>query len=128
MKPLGRQLLVELHGCDAAVLDDAEAIEALMLAAARAAGATIVGQSFHHFAPHGVSGVVVIGESHLSLHTWPEYGYAAFDIFTCGDLLNAEAAVGQVRAGLNCAQHTVVEMRRGLLDLPPDQVRHKPDA
>jgi S-adenosylmethionine decarboxylase len=128
MKALGRQLLVELHECAESVLDDAEAVEELMLSAARAAGATIVGQSFHRFAPHGVSGVVIIGESHLSLHTWPEFGYAAFDIFTCGDSVDPEAAVLQVRRGLGAQRHTVVEMRRGLLDLPDEQVRHKRDA
>ncbi len=59
-----------------------------MRQAAEEAGATIVDSSFHRFLPHGISGVVVIAESHLAIHTWPEYGYAAIDLFTCGDEVN----------------------------------------
>ncbi|RMH41726.1 MAG: adenosylmethionine decarboxylase, partial [Deltaproteobacteria bacterium] len=79
-----RHVLAEYHGCDPAVLDDRGTIEPLMRRAAQAAGATVVGSMFHEFAPQGVSGVVVVEESHLSIHTWPEYGYAAVDFFTCG--------------------------------------------
>ena len=56
-----------------------------MTEAAKTAGATVVKTVFHHFSPHGISGVVVIAESHLAVHTWPEHGYASIDIFTCGE-------------------------------------------
>ncbi len=77
-------LMAEYWDCSAATLNDAAAIEEMMRDAARAAGATIVTTVFHEFAPQGVTGVVVVEESHLSIHTWPEAGYAAVDFFTCG--------------------------------------------
>jgi len=84
MSALGHHLLVEYTGCDAAVLADLDRVTAAMLAAARASGATIVTHSFHHFSPHGVSGAVIIAESHLAIHTWPEHCFAAVDFFSCG--------------------------------------------
>ena len=77
MDTFGQHLLVEYHGCDLSLLNDLCRIEVLMCAAAEAAGATVVTSAFHRFSPQGVSGVVVIEESHLSIHTWPESGYAA---------------------------------------------------
>src|SRR5690606_32756971 len=73
----GQHLLIELHGCDPVVLDDVARIERLMRAAAERARANVVTSVFHPFVPQGVTGVVVIEESHLSIHTWPEHGYAA---------------------------------------------------
>jgi S-adenosylmethionine decarboxylase proenzyme len=81
----GQHLLVEYHGCRGEVLDDLELVESTMRRAAEAAGATVVNSVFHPFEPHGVTGVVVLEESHLSIHTWPESGYAAVDFYTCGD-------------------------------------------
>lgn len=81
----GRHLVAEYHRCDTRLLDDLDAITELMQHAAVSAGATVVRTAFHRFAPTGVSGVVVIQESHLSIHTWPEEGYAAIDFYTCGD-------------------------------------------
>ncbi|MBU1650990.1 adenosylmethionine decarboxylase, partial [bacterium] len=85
MNSLGRQILVEFYHCDAEKLNDERHIAKAMHDAAELSGATIVEEVFHMFSPHGVSGVVVIAESHLAIHTWPEYGYAAVDLFTCGD-------------------------------------------
>lgn len=90
MNHLGVHWTSELYGCDPQLLDDVAHIGNLMLEAARVAGATIISSSFHRFAPQGVSGVVVIAESHLAIHTWPELGYVALDVFTCGDVLQAE--------------------------------------
>lgn len=87
---LGVQWMADLYGCDADALDDVERIGAYMLEAARVAGATVISSQFHKFAPQGVSGVVVIAESHFAIHTWPERGYAALDVFTCGETLRAE--------------------------------------
>jgi S-adenosylmethionine decarboxylase proenzyme len=84
MNITGRHLLIELHDCDHAALAASAAVERAMLAAATRARATVLGHHFHQFAPHGVSGVVIIAESHISIHTWPEHAYAAVDIFTCG--------------------------------------------
>ena len=79
-----RHVLAEYRGCPADRLDDLDAVERLMRAAAQAAGATVIDARFHRFAPHGVSGVLLLLESHLSIHTWPERGYAAVDFYTCG--------------------------------------------
>ena len=84
MKALGKHLLLELNDCDPKLLNDIGLIREIMLAAANESGATVLGESFHQFSPQGVSGVILIAESHLSVHTWPEHGYAGADILTCG--------------------------------------------
>ncbi len=86
MKTLGRHLIAEYYDCDPAVLDDVDAVGKHMHAAAAAVGATVVGAVFHRYQPQGVSGTLLIAESHLSVHTWPEARYVAVDIFTCGGL------------------------------------------
>ena len=91
MNALGTHLLLELRQCDKDLLDDMNHIKEVMLGAAVEAGATIVGQSFHKFDPRGVTGIIAIAESHLCIHTWPEYGYAAADFYTCGDCKPIEA-------------------------------------
>ena len=85
MDALGRHLLLELRGCNPALLNDIGFLKDCLCEAATRAGATVVGEAFYRFSPHGVSGVVIISESHLSIHSWPEYSYAAIDIFTCGN-------------------------------------------
>ena len=90
MKKLGTHILAEFTNCDYATLDNTELIKKHLTASARVSGATIVQSVFHRYNPHGVSGVIVIAESHVSIHTWPEYGYAAVDIFTCDEELNHE--------------------------------------
>jgi len=86
LKALGRHILVEYYNCDPEILKDPIFIEREMNHAALAAHAAVVESKFHHFSPWGVSGAVLIAESHLTIHTWPEYGFAAADFFTCGDL------------------------------------------
>jgi len=83
---LGRHILVEYYNCDSEILKDPTRIEQEMKQAAIQAKATIVESVFHHFSPWGVSGAVIIEESHLTIHTWPEYGFASADFFTCGDI------------------------------------------
>lgn len=86
MTGLGHQVVLDLYDCVAERIDSLEHVQTAMLEAARAAGATIVCDTFHRFSPWGVSGVVVIAESHLAIHTWPERNYAAVDVFTCGPM------------------------------------------
>lgn len=86
MNTLGRHVLAELYGCSLDLLDDLEAVSEHLRAAAESVGATVVGSAFHRYAPQGVSGVLLIAESHVSVHTWPEARYVAVDIFTCGGL------------------------------------------
>lgn len=109
----GRHLLVEYTGCDASVLDDLKRIEALMNEAARAAQTNIVASVFQPFEPQGVTGVVVVEESHLSIHTWPESGYAAVDFFTCGDSV-PERAHEVLSAGLRAQYSEIMVVERGL--------------
>jgi len=122
---LGRHLLVELHGCHPDTLKKVDVVKDILVGAARACGATIVDVAFHEFNPFGVSGVVVIAESHLSIHTWPEYRYAAVDIFTCGDVIKPERAVSYVASRFRCKAPSVVEMKRGLIPGMTGKLPHK---
>ncbi|QGT99041.1 S-adenosylmethionine decarboxylase proenzyme [Candidatus Syntrophocurvum alkaliphilum] len=88
MQTLGRHILAEVYGCNFDVLNDIKKVEDIMVNSALEAGAEVREFVFHKFSPQGVSGVVVISESHLAIHTWPELGYAAVDVFTCGDKVN----------------------------------------
>src|SRR5712664_4202559 len=89
---IGWQVLLDLYECEVDRLDDLEWVEKTLVNAARVAGATIVETVFHKFAPWGISGVVVIAESHLAIHIWPENRYAAIDLFTCGENVQIDAA------------------------------------
>ncbi len=115
MNALGRHLLVELHDCDREALNDLDLIREAMLKAAVDCGAVVLGESFHRFSPQGVSGVVVIAESHISIHTWPEHGYAAADVFTCGTSVNPEIAAKVLIEKLKSKNHTLTEIKRGIL-------------
>lgn len=117
MNALGRHILVEFSGCNSEVLDDVSKIEQGMVGAAREAGATVINSSFHHFSPFGVSGVVVIQESHLAIHTWPEYGYAAVDLFTCGDSVDPWISFDMLKKIFAATNHSAIEMHRGSLNL-----------
>ena len=99
MKSLGYHLILELEGCPEASLNDPEMVSRVMIESVKASGATMIQPFFHQFAPQGVSGVVIISESHFSIHTWPEYGYAAVDIFTCGDQIDMDVAADTIRRG-----------------------------
>ncbi len=114
MNALGRHLLIELFDCDPDVINNLEAVKGALVEAARRAQATIVDVVFHEFNPFGISGVVVIAESHLSIHTWPEYRYAAVDIFSCGDVLQPEVAASYLVEQFAAERTSIVEMQRGL--------------
>jgi len=115
LRALGTHLLVELHGCHPEVLKKLDFVRETMISAARMAKTTVVDDVFHEFNPYGVSGVVVIAESHLSIHTWPEYGYAAVDIFTCGENLEPETAAEYIAGRLKCTRVSLMEVKRGVL-------------
>ena len=117
MKSLGRHILVEFFGCSAEVLNDIPMIEKSMLNAAGEAGATIINSNFHHFSPFGVSGVVVIQESHLAIHTWPEYRYAALDLFTCGDSVDPWVSYDVLKKSFQADHGSALEINRGQLEL-----------
>lgn len=103
-KPVGRHLIADLQACDATALADPQLILQAMLAAAEAGQATVLQQHFHHFgAGQGVTGMLLLMESHISIHTWPEHGYAAVDLFMCG-AANADAALAVLAQYLQPAQ------------------------
>ncbi len=122
MNALGRHVLAEIHGCNPEVLDDPETVERILVQAAVKAGADVRQVAFHKFSPQGVSGVVVISESHLAIHTWPEYGYAAVDVFTCGDRVNPWEVCNRIVTGFDAQQVQATEMRRGMFGVSPKQV------
>ena len=106
-------MIAELYGCNAESLDCVETVRMHMIAAAETIGATVVNEAFHKFAPQGVSGTVVIAESHLSIHTWPEVGYVAIDIYTCGGL-NPRTGFEYVGRALGAKSCRIQEIVRGL--------------
>ena len=127
MKSLGQQLIVELYGCDRTLLDDPSRLEQILTESIRRSGGTIIRPCFHQFSPHGVTGVVVIAESHVSIHTWPEFGYCALDVFTCGTQVQTDQIFEYVRSELQAQETSVMEVKRGTLVLPPhEELRHKP--
>jgi spermidine synthase len=113
---LGNHILVEFMNCDPHIMNDVAAIERDMVAAAQKAGATVINSTFHHFSPWGVSGVVVIQESHLAIHTWPEYGYAAVDLFTCGEM-DAWISFDHLKECFKSLSYSAIEMKRGSVNL-----------
>jgi S-adenosylmethionine decarboxylase len=122
---LGTHLLVELRDCNPEILKDLKRVKNALVSAAKEAKATIVDISFHEFMPFGISGVVVIAESHLTIHTWPEYSYAAVDIFTCGDLIKPEVAARFVIEQFESKNPSIVEMKRGILSPLNEKLPHK---
>ena len=114
-RTLGMHLLVELNECDPALLDDMALVKRALLDAAHSAGATIVGEVFHKFSPVGVTGIVCIAESHISIHTWPEHAYAAVDIFTCGEGFKPHMAVRLIAETLQSRHCNIMEVQRGTI-------------
>ena len=114
-KFLGRHLLLELYECDPELLAQTAPVEQILKDAAVAAGATIVQSTFHQFNPYGVSGVVVIAESHITIHTWPEHGYAAVDVFTCDFQMQMDRMEAQLVSAFRPGRHERSLLERGHL-------------
>ena len=123
MQALGRQILVEFYDCDRGVLDDEDLIRDILMEAVRRSGATIISDTFHTFSPHGVSGVIVIAESHVTIHTWPEHGYTAIDIFTCGETIDPWVIQSYLERHFRARNVSSMELKRGLF---PERLPHKP--
>ncbi|HEY0984257.1 MULTISPECIES: adenosylmethionine decarboxylase [unclassified Schlesneria] len=116
MEHLGRHVIIELWGCGE-IINDAARVERSMRDAVQAANATLLNIFVHEFSPQGVTGVAVLAESHLSIHTWPEYGYVAADVFTCGSTTKPEAAAEVLRKAFKASTAEVRELERGVM--PP---------
>ncbi|MCL2766949.1 MAG: adenosylmethionine decarboxylase [Peptococcaceae bacterium] len=115
MKQLGRHVLAEICGCEFSLLNDIGKVEEIMVTAALEAGAEVREYTFHKFSPQGVSGVVIISESHLAIHTWPELGYAAVDVFTCGDRVNPWDACEYLSKSFCAKEMIAKEVERGVI-------------
>jgi len=125
MSALGRHILAEFYGCPEETLSDLEEIKQHMVAAAYEAGAEVKETAFHRFSPQGISGVVVISESHLAIHTWPEFGYAAVDVFTCGQTVNPWVSCNYLKQMFSARNMSAREIKRGIFD---EELEHKPAA
>ena len=110
---LGWHIIAEFEQCKTANIDDVAHVEKHLNQAARIAGATIVKSIFHQFAPQGVSGVVVIEESHFAIHTWPEHQYAAVDMFTCSDKMDHQKALAYLKEQFSCGKLNFQVIKRG---------------
>ena len=120
---LGRHVLAEIYDCSAETLNDIKAVEKIMVRAALVAGAEIREVAFHKFSPQGVSGEVVISESHLAIHTWPELGYAAVDVFTCGETVDPWVSCNYIKQEFAAQRMEAKEVKRGVFE---KEVSHKP--
>lgn len=123
---LGQHVLAEFFECDPNILNNVSMVEKLMTEAALECGATIVQKCFHMFSPYGVSGVVIISESHLAIHTWPELGYAAVDLFTCGDKCDPKVSYAYLKKMFNSKNASYRELKRGIIDEETQTVAHMP--
>ncbi len=111
-KSLGMHYLAEFHQCPYEIINDAGRVEEIMNRAAEKSRATVIKSLFHTFSPHGVSGIIVIAESHFAIHTWPEYGYASVDLFSCGDF-DYLSALEHIRHELRAVSYTYSVIERG---------------
>ncbi|GMR03344.1 MAG: adenosylmethionine decarboxylase [Thermodesulfovibrionia bacterium] len=125
MHALGTHLLIELRECNTKALSNLQEVKGILISAAEAAEATIIEVAFHEFSPFGISGMVIIAESHLSIHTWPEYKYAAVDIFTCGNIIKPEKAVAFLIKKFQSKNPSVVELKRGIISPDNKKLPHK---
>jgi len=111
---IGHHYIVEASGCDPKIIGNIEKVQQILVKAADIAGAQVWSISFNRFPPQGVSGVVVISESHISTHTWPEFGYVALDIYTCGKSVDPEKAVVFAVEAFGSSTSHITEITRGL--------------
>lgn len=114
MDTMGRHVISELWECDGEILNDQEQVERIMVNAALESGAEVREVVFHRFEPHGVSGVVIISESHLTIHSFPEHGYASIDVYTCGDRIDPAVASDYISKGLKAGRKEWVQFDRGV--------------
>ncbi|MFO7294453.1 MAG: adenosylmethionine decarboxylase [Clostridia bacterium] len=114
MDTYSRHCILELWGCNRELLNDIKFVEKMMTEAALQAGAEVREVTFHQFAPQGVSGVVIVSESHLAIHTFPEHGYASIDVFTCGKRIDPKKAASLIAQKLEANKIYEMNVERGL--------------
>lgn len=114
MEARGIHCIAELYDCPADLLNDEAYIKQALRGAVDQGMATLLGEVSHRFHPQGVTVLGLIAESHLAIHTWPEFAYAAADVFTCGDRASAEKACEHLVVALKAGRHSIKKLRRGL--------------
>lgn len=113
-KSIGHHYIVEASGCDLKIISSVEKVQQILVKTAEISGAHIWAVSVSKFPPKGVSGVIVISESHISTHTWPEYGYGALDFYTCGDAVDPEKGIFYAVAAFGASTSHITEITRGI--------------
>ncbi|MFC2169104.1 adenosylmethionine decarboxylase [Acidobacteriota bacterium] len=113
---MGHHYIVEASGCDPKIISSLEKVQQILVKVAEIAGAKVWSISFNRFPPNGVSGVVVISESHISAHTWPEFGYGALDFYTCGDCIEPEKGLTYAVEAFGASSSHITEITRGIED------------
>ena len=113
MTTIGYHCILELSGCPSHLLNDQEFITEAVREAARTADLTLLGEISHGFTPQGVTALALLSESHISVHTWPELGYAAADVFTCGRHAKPGKACEYLARRLGAREHHMQKIRRG---------------
>ncbi len=108
----GKHCIQELYGADFAKLNDEAFVHSSLAEAAQVAGATLLDIKTHLFEPQGVTGFVLLAESHISIHTWPELGYAAVDVYTCGDRTDPHKACEYLKECFEADDWAVVSLER----------------
>lgn len=116
MKAIGRHIILEMWGCQN--LDSVETAESALREMVQALDVHLLDLKIYPFSPVGVTGMAIVSESHLVIHTWPEYGYAAVDVFTCGAPRDPQDAIGVLRSHFQPERIGVMEINRGQVDLP----------
>ena len=109
---VGKHCILELYGCNSIKLNDEAFLRTILTNAAKESGATLLNLITHKFKPQGVTGLVLLAESHISIHTWPESGYAAADVFTCGDHTMPERACAKLISELAAQKYSMKRLRR----------------
>ena len=120
---IGKHCILELYGCDQNKLNDEAFLRTTITSAARFAGATLINLITHPFEPQGVTGLALLAESHISIHTWPESGYAAVDVFTCGDHTMPERACKFLGDELSAKKHSLRTLERETLSTLTNNLR-----
>jgi len=123
MELVGKHCILELYDCDPARLDDEAFLRTAITTAAKRAGATLLNLITHQFQPQGVTGLALLAESHISIHTWPESGYAAIDVFTCGDHTMPERACEVLSQELGSGRQHLRSFRRRAPNTVPEEDR-----
>jgi S-adenosylmethionine decarboxylase len=113
---IGHHYIVEASGCDPKIISSVEKVQQILVKAAETAGAQVWSVSVNRFPPNGVSGVIVISESHISTHTWPEFGYGALNFYTCGKAIDSKKAVFYAVEEFGAKTCHITEITRGIDD------------